>query len=82
MINGNTYPMTAFSYIEDSLLRLSVNTDRPQGVISLKEGKIWVNFDRLTSDDGKWVYETTHRNEYQKFTHYVTLQNTGVVNKN
>lgn len=35
-INGNSYPMTAFSYIEDSLLRLTVNTDRPQGVIGLK----------------------------------------------
>lgn len=35
-INGNSYPMTAFSYIEDILLRLTVNTDRPQGVISLK----------------------------------------------
>lgn len=54
-INGNSYPMTAFTYIEDILLRLSVNTDRPQGVISLKQGQIWVNFDRLTSDDGKWV---------------------------
>lgn len=55
-IAGNTYPMTSFAYIQDILVRLTVNTDRPQGVISYKEGKIWANFDRLTNDDGKWVY--------------------------
>lgn len=48
--------MTSFSYIEDNNARMSVNTDRPQGVLSYKEGKLWVNFDRLTDDDGKWVY--------------------------
>jgi hypothetical protein len=35
---------------------MSVNLDRPQGVIAFKTGTIWVNFDRLTEDDGKWVY--------------------------
>lgn len=57
-INGNSYPMTAFAYIEDSQgnNKLSVNTDRAQGVIAFKKGTLWVNFDRLSSDDGKWVY--------------------------
>lgn len=54
--------MTAFAYIKDEKRKLSVNCDRPEGVISLKEGKIWVNIDRLSGDDGKWVYETTYRN--------------------
>lgn len=35
-INGNTYPTTAFVYIEDDKLRLAVNTDRPQGVTCIK----------------------------------------------
>jgi hypothetical protein len=35
---------------------MSVNTDRPQGAISFKPGTLWLNFDRLSSDDGKWVY--------------------------
>lgn len=36
--DGNTYPMTAFSYIKDinTGKTLSVNTDRPQGVISAR----------------------------------------------
>jgi hypothetical protein len=34
-----------------------------------------VNFDRLSSDDGKWVYENTYRSDYQKFTHVITVQN-------
>lgn len=52
-----------------------MNTDRPQGVIAYYEGRIWINFDRLSSDDGKWVYEETYRSEYQKFTHYITIDN-------
>ena len=61
-VDGNSYPMTAFCYIQDSSDKVSVNTDRAQGVIAYKDGTIWVNFDRLSSDDGKWVYETTYRN--------------------
>lgn len=72
-INGNTYSMTAFAYIKDDKSKLSINTDRPQGVISPRPGILWVNYDRITSDDGKWVDETTHRNEYQRFTHHITL---------
>lgn len=74
-INGNSYPVTAFIYIEDAVEKVSVNTDRPQGGIVYKPGTIWLNFDRLTSDDGKWVFETTYRSEYQRFTHFVTVQN-------
>lgn len=64
-INGNSYPMTAFAYIEDvndPQNKLSVNTDRPQGVIAYHPGTLWINYDRLSSDDGKWVFETTYRN--------------------
>ncbi len=68
--------MTAFAYILDQAgNKLSINTDRPQGVISPRSGTIWVNYDRLSSDDGKWVYENTFRSEYQKFVHYVTVDN-------
>ncbi len=70
--------MTAFVFIEDATnkkAKLSVNTDRAQGVIAYKPSTIWINYDRLTSDDGKWVYETTHRTEYQKFVHYITVDN-------
>lgn len=74
-VDGNSYPMTAFCYIEDSNDKVSINTDRPQGVIAYKPGTLWVNYDRLSSDDGKWVYETTFRNEYQKFVHHITVQN-------
>lgn len=34
-----------------------------------------MNFDRLSSDDGKWVYENTFRSDYQRFTHVITVQN-------
>lgn len=44
-------------------------------MISIKPGTLWINYDRLSSDDGKWVYENTYRAEYQKFTHYVTVNN-------
>ena len=74
-IDGNSYPMTAFCFIQDETNKVSINTDRPQGVIAYKPGTLWVNFDRLSSDDGKWVYETTYRNEYQKFVHYITVEN-------
>ncbi len=67
--------MTAFCYIEDAKDKVSINTDRPQGVIAYRPGTLWVNFDRLSSDDGKWVYENTFRSDYQKFTHVVTVQN-------
>ena len=73
-IDGNSYPMTAFCYIKSNADKLSVNTDRPQGVIVYKSGRIWINMDRLSSDDGKWVFETTYRNEYQKFTHWITVE--------
>lgn len=55
--------MTAFAFISDENgdNKLSVNTDRPQGVIAYHPGTLWVNFDRLSSDDGKWVYENTYR---------------------
>lgn len=67
--------MTAFSYIKDERDKVSVNTDRPQGVIAYRSGRLWINFDRLSTDDGKWVYETTYRAEYQKFTHWITVGN-------
>lgn len=34
-----------------------------------------MNIDRLTDDDGKWVYEKAYRNEYQKYTHTITVKN-------
>ena len=76
-IDGNSYPMTAFSYIKDegSGDKLSINTDRPQGVVAYHPSTLWVNIDRISSDDGKWVYETTYRNEYQKFVHWITIEN-------
>jgi hypothetical protein len=74
-VNGNTYPATAFVYIQDSHDKVSVNLDRPQGVIVYKRGTIWVNFERLTGDDGKWVFESSYRSEFQKYTHTVTVQN-------
>ena len=44
-------------------------------MVAYHPGTIWVNFDRLSDDDGKWVYETTFRSEYQKYTHYITVEN-------
>jgi hypothetical protein len=55
-LNGNSYPATAFAYIKDANDKVSVNLDRPQGVTSYRKGTLWVNFDRLSEDDGKWVY--------------------------
>ena len=60
-LDGNTYPSTAFVYIEDKDDKVSINVDRPQGVVAYKPGTIWVNFDRLSEDDGKWVYESAYR---------------------
>lgn len=55
-IDGNSYPINSFVYIQDQNSKVSVNVDRPEGVIVYQDGDIWLNFDRLTSDDGKWVY--------------------------
>lgn len=52
-----------------------MNVERPQGVVAYRSGTIWINFDRLSEDDGKWVYESAVRSEYQKYTHIVTAQN-------
>ena len=35
-IDGNSYPINAFVYIQDDNDKVSVNTDRPQGVIVYK----------------------------------------------
>lgn len=75
-LNGNTYPATAFAYIQDKDDKVSVNLDRPQGVTAYRRGTLWVNFDRLSEDDGKWVYESAYRSEYQQYTHVVTVMNT------
>ena len=74
-LDGNSYPATAFTYIKDSNNKVSVNLERPQGVVAYREGTIWVNFDRLSEDDGKWVYESAYRSEYQKYTHTITVDN-------
>jgi hypothetical protein len=29
----------------------------------------------LSEDDGKWVYESAYRSEYQKYTHTITVKN-------
>lgn len=75
-IDGNTYPSSAFVYLQTEAGKVSINLDRPQGVTSYIPGTLWVNFDRLSEDDGKWVYESANRNEYQKYTHIVTVANT------
>lgn len=74
-LDGNTYPCTAFVYLEDGKDKVSVNVDRPQGVTAPKPGTLWLNFDRLSEDDGKWVYENAYRSQYQKYTHVITAQN-------
>ena len=48
--------MTAFAFIEDENDKVSINSDRPQGVIGHLPGHLWVNIDRLSADDGKWVF--------------------------
>ena len=72
-LDGNSYPATAFTYIKDSDNKVSINIERPQGIVAYREGTLWVNFDRLSEDDGKWVYESAYRSEYQKYTHTVTV---------
>jgi hypothetical protein len=74
-LDGNSYPATAFAYLQGANDKVSINLDRPQGVTAYRRGTLWVNFDRLSEDDGKWVYESAYRSEYQKYTHVVTVQN-------
>jgi hypothetical protein len=74
-LDGNSYPATAFAYLQDSSNKVSINLERPQGVTAYRKGTLWVNFDRLSEDDGKWVYESSLRSEYQKYTHVVTVKN-------
>lgn len=52
-----------------------MNLDRPQGVTAYRPGTLWINFERLSEDDGKWVYESAYRSEYQKYVHTVTVDN-------
>lgn len=60
-LDGNSYPATAFAFLEDQSDKVSVNLDRPQGVVAYRPGTLWINFDRLSEDDGKWVYESALR---------------------
>ena len=60
-LDGNSYPCTAFAYIKDGNDKVSVNVERPQGVTAYRPGTLWFNFDRLSEDDGKWVYESAVR---------------------
>jgi len=60
-IPSNYYPITSAVYIEDSdsKLRLTISTDRSQGVTSLKAGEVEIMVHRLTiSDDWKGLSET------------------------
>jgi hypothetical protein len=75
-LDGNSYPATAFVYLKDGSDKVSINLERPQGVTAYRKGTLWVNFDRLSEDDGKWVYESNLRSEYQKYTHTITVKNT------
>jgi len=59
-IPSNYYPITSGMYIEDneSKLRLTVATDRAQGVTSFKPGEIEIMIHRLTvQDDWKGLSE-------------------------
>jgi hypothetical protein len=51
-------------------------------VTAYRKGTLWVNFDRLSEDDGKWVYESAYRSEYQKYTHVVTVKNSNYNERN
>ena len=60
-IPSNYYPITSAVHIEDSdtKLRLTINTDRSQGVTSLKPGEVEIMVHRLTvQDDWKGLSET------------------------
>lgn len=81
-LDGNSYPATAFAYLQDGSDKVSINLERPQGVTAYRKGTLWVNFDRLSEDDGKWVYESAYRSEYQKYTHTVTVKNSNYNERN
>jgi Cft2 family RNA processing exonuclease len=44
-------------------------------VIAYRPGTLWINFERLSEDDGKWVYESAYRSEYQRYVHTITVNN-------
>jgi len=47
--------------LQDGEDKVSVNVERPQGVTAYRAGTLWFNIDRLSEDDGKWVYENAYR---------------------
>ena len=52
IINGNTYPVTAFAYLLSNNKKFIFFSDRAQGVCAYNESLL-INFDRLAFDDGK-----------------------------
>lgn len=59
-IQGNVYPMSSMSYIEDDSIRLTILSGQPSGIACLKSGKFnqitRVNprsliFDKFVSDE-------------------------------
>ena len=68
-IEGNTYPVTTMTYLEDDSARLNLVVDHAQGAASWKQGWLEVFVDRRsTFDDGRGMgegvldnRETTHK---------------------
>ncbi len=82
-IQKNYYPMTAASYVKNADRRLTILTDRPQGVSSTMDGEIQIMLHRTAlADDNKGVDEelyelsqTTRQPINVTTTHYVLFTN-------
>ena len=57
-IQGNFYPMTSASFLEDSRRRLTLLAAQPLGVASLSSGEIQIMLDRrLMQDDNRGLFQ-------------------------
>lgn len=72
--DGNVYPMSSMSVLEDELLRLVVHSAQPHGVVSRTSGIIDFMFDRLQSRPEMDMPEPVKDNKLTKTTFYIEIQ--------
>ncbi|CAK1554769.1 unnamed protein product [Leptosia nina] len=75
-VEANMYPMTSMAFIQDDKTRLTIITDRAQGVTALQEGQILIMLDRrILFNDKRGVNEGLSDNSPYNHIHYMLLEN-------
>lgn len=75
--DGNVYPMTAMSIIEDKAFRVVVHSAQPHGVISRTSGVIDFMLDRLQTRPEMDMPEPVKDNKLTQTLFYIEIQSSG-----